>query len=155
MEKKASSSLFDITMGSYDGAKSCELVGTYLLSKIKERQEIKPSTTSYWEHSTIHQQTPLRDFIWWRFIHQSHILSIRKPLMTADINTYPPFHPNLQSSQHNLQALQKIIAVEKSSGTPPPPPPYSKNVATNVGRNLLKILDEEFPKNSPLHKILI
>jgi hypothetical protein len=35
--KTASSTLFDITMGSYDGAESCELVGTYLLSKITKK----------------------------------------------------------------------------------------------------------------------
>ena len=34
--KKTSSNLFDITMGSYDGAESCELVGAYLLYLIKE-----------------------------------------------------------------------------------------------------------------------
>ena len=32
-------------------------------------------------------------------------------------------------------------------------PPYSKNVATNVGRAFLKILDDEFPKEHVLHKI--
>ena len=46
-------------------------------------------------------------------------LSIRKPLMTADINTDSPFHPNLQGLQHNMQALQRQIAVEKSFGTAP------------------------------------
>ena len=35
--KKTSSHLFDVTMGSYDGAESCELVGAYLLHKIKEK----------------------------------------------------------------------------------------------------------------------
>ena len=35
--KRTSSNLFDVTMGSYDGAESCELVGTYLLHNIKER----------------------------------------------------------------------------------------------------------------------
>ena len=34
--KKTSSNLFDITMGSYDGAELCELVGAYLLYLIKE-----------------------------------------------------------------------------------------------------------------------
>ena len=29
--KKASNSLFDVTMGSFDGAETCELVGSYLL----------------------------------------------------------------------------------------------------------------------------
>ena len=32
-------------------------------------------------------------------------------------------------------------------------PPYSRNVATNVGRAFLKILDDEFPKEHVLHKI--
>jgi hypothetical protein len=32
--KKSSSDLFDITMGSYDGAESCELVGSFLLHEI-------------------------------------------------------------------------------------------------------------------------
>ena len=31
--KRTSSSLFDVTMGSFDGAESCELVGYYILSK--------------------------------------------------------------------------------------------------------------------------
>ena len=39
--------------------------------------------------------------------------------MTADINTDSPFHPNLQGLQHNMQALQRQIAVEKSFGTAP------------------------------------
>ena len=32
-------------------------------------------------------------------------------------------------------------------------PPFSKNMATNVGRTFLKILDEEFPESHVLHKI--
>ena len=32
-------------------------------------------------------------------------------------------------------------------------PPFSKNVATNVGRSFLKILDKEFPNSHPLRKI--
>ena len=35
--KKTSDSPFDVTMGSYDGAKTCELVGSYLLSKSVQR----------------------------------------------------------------------------------------------------------------------
>ena len=34
--KKDNDSLFDITMGSYDGAETCELVGTYLLTQLPE-----------------------------------------------------------------------------------------------------------------------
>ena len=32
--KRESKSLFDVTMGSFDGAETCELVGSYLLSKL-------------------------------------------------------------------------------------------------------------------------
>ena len=35
--KETLANLFDVTMGSYDGAESCELVGAYLLHKIKEQ----------------------------------------------------------------------------------------------------------------------
>ena len=33
--KKTGNPLFDVTMGSFDGAELCELVGLYLLNKIK------------------------------------------------------------------------------------------------------------------------
>ena len=34
MEEKNYYKLFDVTMGSYDGAEECELVGTFILSKL-------------------------------------------------------------------------------------------------------------------------
>ena len=40
-EKRNSSSNFDVTMGSYDGAETCELVGCYLLSQLKQIPGIK------------------------------------------------------------------------------------------------------------------
>ena len=40
---KKQSSLFDITMGAYDGAEVCELVGTYMLSVISEKYTKKIS----------------------------------------------------------------------------------------------------------------
>lgn len=35
-QKKGPSGLFDVTMGSFDGAETCELVGTYILSEISD-----------------------------------------------------------------------------------------------------------------------
>ena len=35
-QKKDGEGLFDVTMGSWDGAESCELVGTYVLNKLKD-----------------------------------------------------------------------------------------------------------------------
>ena len=37
MEQENVINLSDVTMGSFDGAESCELVGTHLLHNIKER----------------------------------------------------------------------------------------------------------------------
>ena len=39
--KRETNSQFDITMGSYDGAETCELVGTYLLSKLSPQHQKK------------------------------------------------------------------------------------------------------------------
>ena len=36
-EKKGNAGLFDITMGSYQGAEACEVVGLYLLDKLGRR----------------------------------------------------------------------------------------------------------------------
>ena len=35
--KRTSANLFDVTMGSYDGAESCKLVGSFLLHHISEK----------------------------------------------------------------------------------------------------------------------
>ena len=39
-EKKTSNTLFDVTMGSYDGAETCELVGCYLLAQLQQLPNI-------------------------------------------------------------------------------------------------------------------
>ena len=39
--KKSSKTQFDVTMGSYDGAETCELVGSYLLSKLSPQYRKK------------------------------------------------------------------------------------------------------------------
>ena len=39
-QKRNSNTLFDVTMGSYDGAETCELVGCYLLSQLTQIPEI-------------------------------------------------------------------------------------------------------------------
>ena len=40
-EKKTSTTLFDVTMGSYDGAETCELVGCYLLAQLQQLPNIE------------------------------------------------------------------------------------------------------------------
>jgi len=36
-EKRSANNLFDVTMGSFDGAETCELVGCYLLSLLTKK----------------------------------------------------------------------------------------------------------------------
>ena len=33
---KKTNSIFDVTMGSFDGAETCELIGLYILSQLKD-----------------------------------------------------------------------------------------------------------------------
>ena len=46
--KKDNNTLFDITMGSYDGAEACELVGAYLLHQLSEHLP-KEQIGLYWD----------------------------------------------------------------------------------------------------------
>ena len=39
-DKRNSNTLFDVTMGSYDRAETCELIGCYLLSQLMQIPEI-------------------------------------------------------------------------------------------------------------------
>ena len=45
-------SLFDVTLGPYDGAEVCELVGTFLLDKISVKYD-KNNTGLYRDNSTL------------------------------------------------------------------------------------------------------
>ena len=49
-----------------------------------------------------------------------------------------PFHPRNARRQRNILWFN---------------PPFSKNVATNVGKCFLSLIDKHFPKSNPLHKI--
>ena len=222
--KKASSNLFDVTMGSYDGAESCELVGAFLLHKIKEKhgnnfglyrddglgvttapprqvELIKKDLCAIFsKHGlriTIEANKKIVNFLdvtlnltsgkYMPYTKPNNI-----PLYVNKKSNHPPqIIKNIPKSINNR--LSEISFDEESfnkaaplyqkalddSGhkhrlefhpprvaEPPSPnrknrhreiiwynPPYSKNVATNVGRAFLKILDEEFPKGHVLHKI--
>ena len=41
VKKSDSNSLFDVTMGSYDGAEICELVGLYVLERLRSLVKTK------------------------------------------------------------------------------------------------------------------
>ena len=50
MDKKNSDRMFDVTMGSYNGAETCELIGAYMLSllapKLKHEVGLYVTTAS-------------------------------------------------------------------------------------------------------------
>ena len=70
----------------------------------------------------------------------------QKALDDSRYNHHLAFTPNLTQSLNytRKKCHQDIIWYN---------PPFSENVATNVGRTFLKILDEEFLENRVFHKI--
>ena len=210
-------------MGSYDRAESCELVGTFLLHKIKEKHGNNFSL--YRDDSLSVTTAPPRQVELIKkdlfTIFSKHSLRITNEANNKIVNflnvtlnlingKYMPYtKPNIplyinKKSNHPLQIIKNVpnsinnrlseISYDEESFNkaaplyqkalddsghkhclefhPPsvadPPnsnrknrhrdiiwynPPYSKNVATNVGRAFLKILDKEFPKGHVLLKI--
>ena len=224
MGKKASSNLFDVTMGSYDGAESCELVGAFLLHKIKAKygnnfglyrddglgvtnatprqvEMIKKDLCSifseYGLKITIEANKKIVNFldvtlnlsngtympytkpnniplyVHKKSNHPPQIIenipkSINKRLseISFDQNSFDIAAPLYQKALSDSGYKHHLVFSPSNTSQPPNParknrhrdivwynPPYSKNVATNVGRTFLKILDEEFPKGHVLHKI--
>ena len=223
--KKNSSNLFDVTMGCYDGAESCELVGTYLLYKIKEKfgstcdfdlyrddalgiSKASPRQTELIKKDlccifrncglkiTIEANKKTVNFLdvtlklsngkYMAYTkpgniplyvnkksnHRPRIIenipkSINKRLSEISIDEHsfneaaPLYQKALDDSGYNHRLAFTPSITQSSSPTRRNRhrniiwynPPFSKNVATNVGRTFLKILDEEFPESHVLHKI--
>ena len=222
--KKASSDLFDVTMGSFDGAESCELVGAYLLHHIKEKygynfglyrddglgvtqasprqaEQIKKDLCNiFGMHGlkiTIEANKKIVNFLDVTLNlssgkHMPYNKPNNIPLYVNKKSNHPPriidnipqsINRRLSEISYDEESFNKAAptyqkALNNSGYThqltfsPQTPsqatcsgrknrrreiiwynPPYSKNVATNVGRAFLKILDEEFPKEHVLHKI--
>ena len=219
-----SSHLFDVTMGSYDGAESCELVGAFLLHKIKEKHgnnfglyrddglgitnatprqvELikKDLCTIFSEHGlkiTIEANKKIVNFldvtlnlsngtympytkpnniplyIHKKSNHPPQIIknipkSINKRLseISYDQDSFDKAVPLYQKALNDSGYKHRLAFSPPTASEPPNSdrknrhrdiiwynPPFSKNVATNIGRTFLKILDEEFPKGHVLHKI--
>ena len=223
--KKTSSNLFDVTMGSYDGAETCELVGAYLLNNIQEQFGNACNFGLYRDDglgvtraSPRHTEMIKKELcnIFGKFGLKITIEANKQIVNFLDVTLnltngkYMPYtkpgniplyvhkksnHPpriieNLPKSinrrlseisfdAHSFneaaplyqKALDESGYNHRLTFSPPTAqitnsarrnrrrditwynPPFSRNVATNVGRSFLKILDEEFPRNHPLHKI--
>ena len=212
-------------MGSYDGAESCELVGAYLLHKIKERfgntcvfglyrddglgisnasprqiELIKKDLCDifgrYGLKITIEANKKTVNFLdvtlnlssgkYTAYTKPGHIplyvnkksnhppriienipKSINKRLseISFDESSFnevaPLYQKALDDSGYNHRLTFTPHITQSSTSTRRNRhrniiwynPPFSKNVATNVGRTFLKILNEEFPENHVFHKI--
>ena len=218
---KKSGKLFDVTMGAYDGAEVCELVGLYLLSKIHKiipisyiglyrddglaiipnangpkLDKIQKDLYKCFKEESLQITTiinlPEVDFLdvhlhlrtgsfkpyrkennQLQYIHRdsNHPKSITKNIpemigkrisgLSSDKSTFErekiPYENALKSSGYN----------EKLNYTPPDlnkkkqrrrkvtwfNPPFSCNVATNIGREFLRILSKNFPLKHRYHKI--
>ena len=58
--KKSKAGLFDVTMGSFDGAEICELVGTYALASLPEDRRCKKEIGLYRDHGLVVQKGTTR-----------------------------------------------------------------------------------------------
>ena len=212
---------FDVTMGSYDGAETCELVGTYILSKLsnicdgklglyrddglaysnlapREVENLKKKMCQVFRELnlkiTIEANQKVTNFLDVTFdlgrntykpyckpnntityVHteSNHPPQIRKNIPKAINNrlatissdaamfnrSIEPYQKALNSSGYKHQ-LKYTVQTEPSRQRRTRSrkvtwfnPPYSSNVATNIGRQFLQLIDRHFPNNHPLHSI--
>ena len=219
---KKDNDLFDVTMGAYDGAEVCELVGLYLLKKIAQiipqsnvglyrddglaaisnangpkldkirkklheifkaeklkivvqvnmievdfldvhlcmqsgtfRPFMKPNNTLQYIHAdsnhpkNITKNIPtmierrLSGLSSTRDIFEEDKKPYEEALKLSGYDTTLSYHP--QSNKPNKNNRRRKILWFN--------PPFSNSVATNVGREFLKILERNFPKNHKYYKI--
>ena len=213
--------LFDVTMGSYDGAETCELVGTYLLNKIKHlfnndvglyRDDglavLRNHTPSEAERVAKNLITEMKKYgLKITVDHSMKSVNFLDTTLNLQENSYKPYikpnntthYVNIKSNHPNNvtktipksvnQRLSNISSDEnqfnKSKTTYQVAlansgykdklefqpnnqkqasrkrqrniiwynPPYSKNVATNIGRKFLNLIEKHFPNDNKLHKI--
>ena len=218
--KKTANSHFDVTMGSFDGAETCELVGSYLLSKLPSqyrsnlglyrddglgafsesprnieiiKKQICKIFTDHNLKLTIEANMKCVNFLDISFhLRSGTFKPYTKPgNIPQYVNRYSNHPPsvlrgipesinrrlsNISSNKQSFDSSTPLYQEAlKNSGydyklnfDPQPQrekrprnrnaiwfnPPYSVNVATNIGHKFLKAIDECFPKNHPLNKIL-
>ena len=213
--------LFDITMGSFDGAETCELVGTYLLNKIKHlfnndvglyrddglailrnhtpsqaERVAKRLNAEFKKHGlkitvehgmkTVNfldvtlnlpdssykpyaKPNNITHYVNRKSNHPSHVtkgipMSVNKRLssISSDENQFNTSKGTYQTALENA-GYEHILAFQPKPQNLPTRkrkrnivwfnPPFSKNVATNIGRKFLNLLERHFPKEHTLHKI--
>lgn len=220
---KKATNRFDVTMGSFDGAETCELVGTFILHIINTsvngqyglyrddglgiikatprqventKKKICDIFNTLGLNITIEANLKIVNYLDvnlnlntgkhspymkvnnnLKYVHscsnhppsitRNIPASINRRLSTISSNretfekAKPPYQQALAKSGY-LQTLNYDPPAKKSTPSKRNRkrniiwynPPFSRNVATNIGKEFLKILREEFPQHNELHKIL-
>ena len=219
--------LFDVTMGSYDGCELCELVGLYVLHRLKEKfpeidfglyrddglgvlkrtpktklERLKKDLFKMFKDEfglaiTLDTDLTVVNYLDVTFdLHKDKFYPYRKPndtpLYIHRDSNHPP-HVTKQLPHSINKRLNEISCDKESFDTfkidyvkaltnsslkpslvyeQPPPvndnpvkksrkrnvtwftPPYSAALKTAFGKEFLKLIDKNFPKNHHLHKIL-
>ena len=138
--KNNNSNLFDVTMGIYDGAEICELVGLFILKQLGKTFGNKNIG-----------------------LYRDDGLAIikNKSARLAD-KTRKELHKIFEqfglkiTAEANLHVVNFLdVTFDLTSGKHRPyrTTLYCKTVRTNVARDFPKLIDKHFPKTSPLHKI--
>ena len=235
-------STFDVTMGSYDGAETCELVGLFLLSKLKHlkidcglyrddglaicdlsprqveqtKKEICKIFKTFGLNLTIVANKKIVNFLDVTLnlttnTYQPFVKENNTPLYINKKSNHPPsiiknlprsINDRISTNSKNETIFNKASApfadaLKKSgfnykmkfdNGSKTPTntetenenvkepntstqtdtskknkrkrnitwfnPPYSANVATNIGKEFLTLIDKCFPKSNKLHKLI-
>ena len=214
--------LFDVTMGSYDGAEVCELVGLFILNSLakkygkervglyrddglillsgtsarladKARKDLHELFGEFQMKITAeitHQSVNFLDITF--NLRDESYQPYRKlnndPLYIDSRSNHPPAITKQLPTSVNMR-ISQLSSTQEASVLKTAPlyeaalrrsnyqadlkyspnnsnktrtrsrniiwfnPPYSTNVRTNVGRNLLSLVDKHFPSSNPLHKI--
>ncbi|PIK54847.1 hypothetical protein BSL78_08276 [Apostichopus japonicus] len=134
--KKGHNDLFDVTMGSYDGAEEAQRPPSV------HPQEFQPPTKHHQVPASLNQQTYLRH------LHDEVIFKKAAPAYeeALKLSNYTEGLSYIahQPTKNNRNRKRNIIWFN---------PPFSSNVATNIGGTFLKLINKHFPKTSKLHKI--
>ena len=137
--KKDSTNMFDVTMGSYDGAETCELVGTYLLSQLPDK--LKQTTGLYRDDGLAYcTDTPqnierLKKKLCAIFKKNNLKITIEANKKTVN---YLDITLNLTHNTHKpyTKPNNNILYVNKNSNHPPS---ITKNLPENINKRLTNL----------------
>ena len=135
------SNLFDVTMGSYVGAETCELVGIYMLSLITSK--LKDQTGLYRDDAlAVCKATPKKMEKTKQEVSEIFKANGLKITIEANKKTINFLDVTLDLASGSYKPFMKpnnkILYVHQESN-PPPPPALLKNIPKNINKRLTSI----------------